>query len=656
MNDAISPSDRSWRGTPPTPDETSACQHPRATAGPAKSGSLAPALSRRAGEGDAVSLRELHANRDRAADALSLGSRRSFLKAGAAVLAAPAVWTPRKSAVAADDSQDLLLPPSPPTLPWQEELPAAIEPLQQTGAFDPAPGLSANGDSGECGRKEHQRFEEILGAPAPDPAQTDLYELRARARPDWVFHPNYPPQLAWGYEGVTAGGPQPNPTIFARYGRPAIVRLYNELPQDHVGFGSPEVSMHLHNLHTPSESDGFPGDYFSPVKAGPTLAEPGRWKDHFYPNVYAGLDQYGGIGDPREALGTLWYHDHTLDFTAANASRGLAGFYLLYDGLDSGDERDPDPAALRLPSHPYDYPLMFQDLRFDPGGIHFYDQLDSEGTLGDKVAVNGKIEPVLRVARRKYRLRLLNAGPSRFYEFYLVNAANSAQRFTYIANDGNLLPAPLLGQTRVRLGVAERADIVVDFSVHPLGTELYLVNRLQQEDTRGPKDVKAPGMRVLKILVDRTPPDVDASRVPASLRPLPSPTAAEIASARVRRWEFARKGGLWTINDRLVDVGSARATIDKGSAEIWELVNPSGGWSHPIHIHFEEGFILGKVVGGDKVAVPAHERGRKDVFVLGPNAAMRVFLRFRDFPGKYVMHCHNTIHEDHAMMVRWDIR
>jgi FtsP/CotA-like multicopper oxidase with cupredoxin domain len=32
-----------------------------------------------------------------------------------------------------------------------------------------------------------------------------------------------------------------------------------------------------------------------------------------------------------------------------------------------------------------------------------------------------------------------------------------------------------------------------------------------------------------------------------------------------------------------------------------------------------------------------------------------VFLRFRDFTGKYVMHCHNTIHEDHAMMLRYDI-
>ena len=126
------------------------------------------------------------------------------------------------------------------------------------------------------------------------------------------------------------------------------------------------------------------------------------------------------FGDYREALGTLFYHDHTFDFTAPNVYRGLSGFYLLFDKLDSGNEKDENPEALRLPSWPYDYPLNFMDRRFDTNGVLYYDQLNSEGVLGDKVVVNGKIEPVLKVARRKYRLRLLNSGPSRFYELYLV--------------------------------------------------------------------------------------------------------------------------------------------------------------------------------------------------------------------------------------------
>ncbi|NQD91150.1 multicopper oxidase domain-containing protein, partial [Pseudomonas sp. CrR25] len=218
------------------------------------------------------------------------------------------------------------------------------------------------------------------------------------------------------------------------------------------------------------------------------------------------------------------------------------------------------------------------------------------------------------------------------------------------------LPAPLRNQTKVRLAVAERADIVVDFSQYPIGTELYLVNRLRQESTRKAKDVKAPGSRVLKFIVDQPPPTQDLSRVPDMLRPLPElPSAEEIDKLPVRRWEFNRKSGLWTVNGRLFDVEHPRAKVKKGDAEVWELVNESGGWSHPIHIHLEEGRILSKHVDDVEVPVPPHERGRKDVFSLEKTMSMRVLMRFRDFTGKYVMHCHNVIHEDHAMMVRWDV-
>jgi len=576
--------------------------------------------------------------------------RRSFLKASGAAAVAPMVLTSRKSQ-AADPP---FPPPSPPTTPWQEELPNQVTPLEPRPSLNPMPKRGANINRGECRRAPHQRWMQFFGSKVLPQDRADLYELRAKEVSDWVFHPDYPPQSAWGLEGTTANGRELNPPIFARYGRPIVLRLYNQLPQDHRGFGAPEVSLHLHNGHLASESDGFPGDYFSVSKAGPTLASPGMFKDHLWPNVYAGLDEYGGIGDPREALGTLWYHDHTLDFTAANAARGLAGFYLLYDDLDSGDEHDPNPEALHLPSHPYDYPLMFGDHRFDPDGIHSYDQLSPEGTFGDKVHVNGKIEPVLRVARRKYRLRLLNCGPTRLYDFSLVTPDDALQNFWYIANDGNLLPQRLT-RRRIPLAMAERADIIVDFSRYPLGTELYLVNRLVQIGTRKPSGVKWPGDRVLKIIVDRNTPDIDVSQVPLALRPLPPLDPEEIANAPVRTWVFDRRNGMWTVNKALFNVGVPAARITRGSTEIWELVNASGGWVHPVHIHMEEGRILNKYVKGIEVPVPPHEQGRKDVFTCGPNMSMRVLIRFRDFTGKYVMHCHNLAHEDHAMMIRFDV-
>ena len=487
----------------------------------------------------------------------------------------------------------------------------------------------------------------------------DLYELRL-SEASHQFHQNYPPQPIWGFDGI-----YPGPTFHARYGRPAIVRLYNELPADHVGWATPETTMHLHNLHTGSESDGFPGDFWSQTKVGPTLGDallpaqrvPGTYKDHFYHNVYAGWDTSletnpNGIGDPREALGTLWYHDHTLDFTAPNVTKGMAGFYILYDELDSGNENDSTITALRLPSGEFDVPLMFQDLRFGADKYQTFDQLSPEGVIGDQVVVNGKIKPYMKVARRRYRFRILNGGPTRWYEFYLMQG-NSVRTFTYVANDGNLLPFPLMNQTKVTLSVAERADIIVDFSAYPIGTTLYLVNRMKQTSVRGPDGLVSPGDQVLKFIVDRNPSVPDASRVLTAttpLRELPPIDLSEVVQRRT--WDFHRSNGMWVVNSQVFNVRTVRADPTKGTAEIWTLRNLDNGWSHPIHIHFEEGRILTK----NGAVPPPHERGRKDVYPLLKATTIEVFLRFRDFTGKYPMHCHNLVHEDHAMMVRWDIK
>ena len=132
------------------------------------------------------------------------------------------------------------------------------------------------------------------------------------------------------------------------------------------------------------------------------------------------------------------------------------------------------------------------------------------------------------------------------------------------------------------------------------------------------------------------------------LRALPPINMAEVV--KVRQWKFDRVNGVWTVNGKMFDPYAADAKLKKGTAEIWEL-RGSGQWHHPIHIHFEEGRILSR----NGVAPPPHEQGRKDEFVVQHEETVRVFLRFRDFAGKYVMHCHNTVHEDHAMMVRFDI-
>ncbi|HWN67633.1 MAG TPA: multicopper oxidase domain-containing protein, partial [Haliangium sp.] len=211
------------------------------------------------------------------------------------------------------------------------------------------------------------------------------------------------------------------------------------------------------------------------------------------------------------------------------------------------------------------------------------------------------------------------------------------------------LPAPVT-RPFIRLSVAERADVIIDFSNAQIGDQIYLVNRLVQDDGRGPDDELLPmsqGNRYLRFDVDRDA--ADPSQVPSTLRVLPDVDYNQVV--RSRTFDFERHNGAWAVNSQFFDTNLVLANPKLNSAEIWTLRNNSGGWSHPIHIHFEEFQILS--INGNPP--PPHLVSRKDVVELGENTEVEVFLRFRDFTGRYVMHCHNTIHEDHAMMIRWDV-
>jgi FtsP/CotA-like multicopper oxidase with cupredoxin domain len=484
-------------------------------------------------------------------------------------------------------------PPSPPTSLWAQELPVQ-RPIRPESGLSPNWTVEATGD--ECGRVKHQ----AIGRFPPQ----EVYRVEVKTGKH-IFHPQLPEQEIWGYNGEV-----PGPLFHARYGKPILVRFENKLPQSLQGFGSPDISVHLHNLHTPSESDGFTARLLQRHQDGP---DPDRLRCVPRPLLsepLRGLRRDGRHRRPARGAG---------DALVPRPPGGLHG-------------------PQRLPRHG----------RLLPGVRSHRQRERNRSPAGAAPAQRrGKIQPFFKVARRKYRFRILNAGVSRTIDLQ-VRLQNRPQEFMHIANDGNLFEAPIK-RTNVQLGVAERADIVIDFAAFPRGSEVILVNRLKQLDgTKPEKDFLATPIPILKFDVERDWPGEDPSRVPAFMREQPKIDLTEVV--RTREFSFSRTKGSWAINDKLFD-GKPIANPKKGTAEIWNLRNLSGGWAHPIHIHFEEGRIL-KRNGGDP---PPWEKGRKDVYFIGPNESVSVFLRFRDFTGKYIMHCHNTIHEDHAMMGRYDI-
>jgi len=559
----------------------------------------------------------------------------------------------------------------------------------------------------------------------------------------------------------------------ARYGESVILRHYNNLPfdpADNGGYGRNEITTHNHNGHNGAESDGagnahfFPGQYYDYQFSLMLARRDAGLKD----SLGRDLDTLLGIrrGDPRastptdtgdiipvpgdfrEIQGSLWFHDHRIAFTSENVHKGYAGLMEYFSGPDRGYERPgltaaADAVNLRLPSgwrnkktwgnQDFDIYLMVQDQTFDPAGQQCFDIVDTDGFLGDVIHVNYQWKPYLEVLPRKYRFRILSAGMSRWIQLAIADNLdpNLARpvRVTQIANDGNLFPRfvrnlPQLDQQ----GTAERYDIIVDFSqasgslTDQVGKRYYLVNLLEFDNGRGPKDTLTLGQAlsgqsldpcvgaIMEFRVVSQVPSVDEpgtmntianacgsndlsrdndpgndwqiptvapvrervielKRValvdPITLAPLPVDSglpfdhpkfAPDGITALEEPWGMVVNGG----GEHRADMRRVSNLPRPGDIEHWTFVS-GGGWGHPLHLHFEEAITLNRDGLTDPGSIHATELlKRKDVWHIGRVAggfrrSPQIQVTFGEFGGAYVNHCHNTIHEDSAMLLRYDL-
>jgi FtsP/CotA-like multicopper oxidase with cupredoxin domain len=440
----------------------------------------------------------------------------------------------------------------------------------------------------------------------------------------------------WGYDGI-----YPGPTIKARHNEPTIVRFHNELDV--------LTTTHLHGIHVVSESDG------NPALPEHRLIHPGEFKDFCYPNI-APLEP-NGEQDLADVATFMWYHDHAhehgspIGVTGRNVYHGLSGFYLSTDEL----EQNLIQSGV-LPSGEFDIPLAIQDRSLDSGGQLIYnpEAVSYDGVLGDIPVVNGKAQPKLNVERRKYRFRILNGSTARFIQLQL----SDNMEFIQIGADSWLLPESVTPTastddgTRVgeiRLGNAERADVIIDFRNAP--REVFLQNILFQDNGRHPDDIVEPGTPLLKFVVADEPAalETDASiEIGTALRPHNEIRPEEIVRTRV--FKFERKNGRWAVNSKFFDHERVDANPTVGTAERW-ILQSGGGWAHPIHIHDEAHHIQ----SSKRRNLDPQERFKKDTVRIEDGDEIELFIKFRTFPGRFVFHCHNNEHEDSAMMLRYDV-
>ncbi len=471
------------------------------------------------------------------------------------------------------------------------------------------------------------RFEAALPIPPVlEPARSDehgdYYEVEARKSTAAILPGKH--TTIWGYNGIF-----PGPTIKATRGRATHVRFTSKLQTP--------VVAHLHGGHTPPDSDGWPTDVIFPA-------------GHQVPATSMAMGHMGQSGQMAEApalkyehnytypndrrAATLWYHDHTMGATGHNVYMGLAGFYLV---------EDEEEGSLALPRGRYDIPLMLCARQFDHDGSLRFNPHGHAGTEGDVILVNGAAWPALQVERRKYRFRILNASNATTFTL----ALSSTLPFAQIATDGGLMARPV-EVPRISMAMAERVEVVIDFSVYADGDSVVLRN------------TEKPGPLGEIMRFDITGPAVsDHSELPDHLSMIEALTPE--AATRTRTFTFGPRPELkfhnppiyWAINGERFDPEHAQANPLLGDVEIWRFVYEKSSWkqTHPPHVHLVNFQILDRNGQSPRV----HERGWKDTLRLDSGDDVRVIMRFDGYRGRYLMHCHNLEHEDYDMMMRFDV-
>ncbi|MEM8681426.1 MAG: multicopper oxidase domain-containing protein, partial [Planctomycetota bacterium] len=480
------------------------------------------------------------------------------------------------------------------------------------------------------------------------------------------MHRDLPATTVWGYNNAF-----PGPTFDIQRDTEIKVRWTNNLVD---GGGSPlqqhllpydttihgagpmfpqaRAITHVHGAVTDEASDGFPEHWVSADPAAPANGLGGP----------AGNSLVATYTNNQRAAAN-WYHDHSMGITRLNVYAGMAGFYLLRDGEEQ---------ALGLPSGDYEIPLMFQDRSFYDDGQLFYPRgpgdLFSPGVgdplqglppefpsdvsqvasyLADANLVNGTVWPYLEVEPRKYRFQMLNGANSRFYEMALEPQAGAANMdpvtFHQIGTDSGLL-TDRVERSSVNLAPADRADVIVDFSEFNPG-DTILMRNTDPTGRAGTTD------QVMEFRI-KAPTDPDDSLLPDSLSTIDRYDPQD--AIRTRRLELVRTLDQYGRRELLLDglkwTDANTETVIQGELEIWEFVNMTCS-AHPMHLHMEAFQLLDRSTSsGQPIPLEAHELGWEDTVTVGPWESARIMVKFDQYTGTFVWHCHILEHEDLEMM------
>ncbi len=388
----------------------------------------------------------------------------------------------------------------------------------------------------------------------------------------------------------------PGPTLEVYEGDSVIIHFTNEL--------SEPTTVHWHGLHIPASQDGSP---FQPVM-------PGQRRDFVF-RIAAGT------------AGTYWYHPHPDRRAGYQVAMGLYGAIIVRR------TRDPIPPSV------HEKLLVLSDNRFAPdGSVAFADSGspaalvdDENGREGSVIFVNGRVMPSISIRSGEVqRWRIINASAARVYRLALDGVT-----LLHVADDGGLFEHPEKVREIV-LANSDRVELLVRGDSAP-GTRATL--RALPFDRYDPHTRPADWSRELDILSlhysDSAP--VTPAPIPSSLLHVTWLDTTRIAAQRT----LVLTQGM--INGKKMDMNRVDFTGHIGTTEIWEIENLVA-MHHPFHLHGFRFQVL------DRNGVPEKVPRWEDTIDIPGHESARIVVRFDDFPGKWMFHCHIMEHEDMGMM------
>ena len=467
-------------------------------------------------------------------------------------------------------------------------------------------------------------------------------DLVLTAAPDEVRVLSGAPTGVWRFTGRLLKGPSGTiqtlpgsylgPVIRLRRGQRVRVRFANRLNEDSI--------VHWHGLDVPDAADGHPRRAIGPG---------GEYVSDFVVTNRAG---------------TYWYHPHPHMRTGAQMYQGMAGLLLVGDS-----EED----ALALPSGAAELLCVIQDRRFDARNqlvFHSGGMMDMmTGFLGDRVLVNGQVQPTIDVDAAWHRVRLLNGSNARIYKL----AWSHGLPMIVIGSDGGLLERSQ-HRSVLTLAPGQRTDLLLDLTRVAANTELHLESQgFAEADAgvaggmgmmggrmRGAMAARSnvPNGAPLRVMTLRTRAGSGpAFRLPERLSTFDA-TWSSRAGAAVRRVPLTFQRMAWLLGGRTFSMEDVapEETVAAGSTHVWEFVNLGNGMgmeaAHPIHLHGRQFRVLDRTGGRTTNSLRAGivDAGWRDTVLVLPGESVRVQVTFTRYPGRYLYHCHILEHEDMGMM------